>query len=251
MFKEKVDLQKNYTDVGVERTAVDDGLRAYLVSVYNHMAGALAVTAAVAFLVANTSLITMMFNPQTGGMSVLGWLFLLSPLIVIFGFNWVLTSGTLAQVRGVFWLYSALMGASLAPIFLVYTSASMVRVFLITAAMFGAMSIYGTVTKRDLTSMGAFLRMGLWGIIIAAVVNLFMQSPALYYVLSIVSVVVFTGLTAYDTQKIRQIYMSADNDDTMTRKVVVGALELYLDFINLFLALLRLMGDRKYFAYNG
>lgn len=96
MFKEKVDLQKNYTDVGVERTAVDDGLRAYLVSVYNHMAGALAVTAAVAFLVANTSLITMMFNPQTGGMSVLGWLFLLSPLIVIFGFNWVLTSGTLA-----------------------------------------------------------------------------------------------------------------------------------------------------------
>lgn len=196
MFKEKVDLQKNYTDVGVERTAVDDGLRAYLVSVYNHMAGALAVTAAVAFLVANTSLITMMFNPQTGGMSVLGWLFLLSPLIVIFGFNWVLTSGTLAQVRGVFWLYSALMGASLAPIFLVYTSASMVRVFLITAAMFGAMSIYGTVTKRDLTSMGAFLRMGLWGIIIAAVVNLFMQSPALYYVLSIVSVVVFTGLTA-------------------------------------------------------
>lgn len=201
MFKEKVDLQKNYTDVGVERTAVDDGLRAYLVSVYNHMAGALAVTAAVAFLVANTSLITMMFNPQTGGMSVLGWLFLLSPLIVIFGFNWVLTSGTLAQVRGVFWLYSALMGASLAPIFLVYTSASMVRVFLITAAMFGAMSIYGTVTKRDLTSMGAFLRMGLWGIIIAAVVNLFMQSPALYYVLSIVSVVVFTGLTAYDTQK--------------------------------------------------
>ena len=107
------------------------------------------------------------------------------------------------------------------------------------------MSIYGTVTKRDLTSMGAFLRMGLWGIIIAAVVNLFMQSPALYYVLSIVSVVVFTGLTAYDTQKIRQIYMSADNDDTMTRKVVVGALELYLDFINLFLALLRLMGDRK------
>lgn len=218
MFKEKVDLQKNYTDVGVERTAVDDGLRAYLVSVYNHMAGALAVTAAVAFLVANTSLITMMFNPQTGGMSVLGWLFLLSPLIVIFGFNWVLTSGTLAQVRGVFWLYSALMGASLAPIFLVYTSASMVRVFLITAAMFGAMSIYGTVTKRDLTSMGAFLRMGLWGIIIAAVVNLFMQSPALYYVLSIVSVVVFTGLTAYDTQKIRQIYMSADNDDTMTRQ---------------------------------
>lgn len=244
MLKDKIEL-KNYTDVGVERTGVDDGLRAYLVSVYNHMAGALAITAAVAFLVANTPLIAMMFNPQTGGMSALGWLFLLSPLIVIFGFNWVLTRGTLAQVRGVFWLYSALMGVSLAPIFLVYTGASMVRVFLITAAMFGGMSIYGTVTKRDLTSLGSFLRMGLWGIIIAMIVNIFMQSPALYYALSIVSVVVFTGLTAYDTQKIRQIYMSDDNDDTMTRKVVVGALELYLDFINLFLALLRLMGDRK------
>ena len=126
-------LEKNYTDVGIEKAAVDEGLRAYLVSVYNHMASALAITAAVAFLVANTSLIAMMFDPQTGGMSVLGWLFLLSPLIVIFGFGWVLTRGTLAQVRGVFWLYSALMGASLAPIFLVYTGASMVRVFLTTA----------------------------------------------------------------------------------------------------------------------
>ncbi len=245
MFENKPELAKNYTDVGIERTNVDDGLRAYLVSVYNHMAGALAVTAAAAFLVANTSLITLMFNPQTGGMSVLGWLFLLSPLIVIFGFNWVLARGSLAQVRGVFWLYSTLMGFSLAPIFLVYTQASMVRVFLITAAMFGAMSIYGTVTKRDLTSMGSFLIMGLWGVIIASLVNLFMQSPALYYALSFVSVIIFTGLTAYDTQKIRRIYMSADTEDSMTRKVLMGALELYLDFINLFLALLRLMGDRK------
>ncbi len=245
MLKGKIELKKNYFDVGIERTTIDDGLRAYLVSVYNHMAGALAVTAMAAFLVVNTPLVAMMFNMQTGGMSVLGWLFLLSPLIVIFGFNWVLVRGSLAQVRGVFWIYSALMGFSLAPIFLVYTHASMVRVFLITATMFGVMSIYGTVTKRDLTSMGAFMRMGLWGIIIASLVNLFMQSPALYYVLSIVSVVVFTGLTAYDTQKIRQIYMSADTEDLMIRKVMVGALVLYLDFINLFLALLRLFGERK------
>ncbi len=241
MLRDKIEL----TDVGIERTNIDDGLRTYLISVYNHMAGALGITALAAFLVANTSLITLMFNMQTGGMSVLGWLFLLSPLIVIFGFNWVLARGTLGQVRGVFWLYSVLMGFSLAPIFLVYTQASMVRVFLITAAMFGAMSIYGTVTKRDLTSMGSFLIMGLWGIIIASLVNIFMQSSALYYVLSIISVIVFTGLTAYDTQKIRQTYMSADNQDSMTRKVMIGALELYLDFINLFLALLRLMGERK------
>lgn len=241
MLRDKIEL----TDVGIERTNIDDGLRTYLISVYNHMAGALGITALAAFLVANTSLITLMFNMQTGGMSVLGWLFLLSPLIVIFGFNWVLARGTLGQVRGVFWLYSVLMGFSLAPIFLVYTQASMVRVFLITAAMFGAMSIYGTVTKRDLTSMGSFLIMGLWGIIIASLVNIFMQSSALYYVLSIISVIVFTGLTAYDTQKIRQTYMSADNQDSMTRKVMIGALELYLDFINLFWALLRLMGERK------
>lgn len=238
-------LEKNYTDVGIEKTSVDEGLRAYFVGVYNHMAGALVITGLVAFLVANTSLLGLMFNPQTGGMSVLGWLFLLSPLIVIFGFNWVIQRGSIGQVRGVFWLYSALMGVSLAPIFLVYTGASMTRVFLITAAMFGGMGIYGMTTKRDLTSMGAFLRMGLWGIIIASLINLFMQSSALYYVLSWISVVVFTGLTAYDTQKIREIYMSADSEDTMTRKMIVGALELYLDFINLFLALLRLFGDRK------
>lgn len=238
-------LEKNYADVGVEKAAVDEGLRSYFVNVYNHMAGALAVTALVAYIVANTAMITMFFNPQTGGMSAIGWLFLLSPLIVIFGFGWVLQRGTLTQVRGVFWLYSALMGASLAPIFLVYTNASMVRVFLITAATFGSMSIYGMVTKRDLTAMGSFLRMGLWGVIIAMVVNFFMQSSALYYALSVISVVIFTGLTAYDTQKIRQIYTASDNEDAMTRKVVVGALELYLDFINLFMALLRLMGDRK------
>lgn len=241
-------LEKNYNDVGIERAGaktIDEGLRAYMVSVYNHMAGALAITAAIAYLVANTPIINLMFDPRTNGMSGLGWLFLLSPLIVIFGFNWVVRRGTLMQVRAVFWLYSALMGASLAPIFWVYTGASMVRVFLITAATFGAMSIYGMVTKRDLTSWGSFLRMGLWGIIIAMVVNFFMQSEALYYGLSVISVVVFTGLTAYDTQKIRQIYMSSDSSDMAGRKVVVGALELYLDFINLFLALLRLMGDRK------
>ena len=238
-------LERNYTDVGIERKTIDEGLRSYFSSVYNHMAGALVVTALTAFLVANTPLIAMMFNPETGNMSFLGWLFLFAPLVVVFSFNWVLQRGTLSQVRAVFWAYSALMGASLAPIFLVYTGASMTRVFLITAAMFGGMGIYGMTTKRDLTSVGAFLRMGLWGIIIASIVNLFMQSSALYYVLSWVSVVVFTGLTAYDTQKIRQIYMSSDGEDVQGRKVMVGALELYLDFINLFLALLRLMGEKK------
>ncbi len=236
-------MEKNYVS-SVERVGVDQGLKDYFIGVYNHMAGGLVVTALCAFIVANTSLITLMFNPQ-GGMSVLGWLFLFAPLIVVFGFGWVVARGTLAQVRGVFIAYSALMGVSLAPIFLVYTGASMARVFLITAGTFGGMSLYGYTTKRDLTSMGSFLRMGLWGLIIAMIVNIFMKSSAFDYALSMLSVVIFVGLTAYDTQKIREIYMSYDDSDVRGRKVIVGALSLYLDFINLFMALLRLMGDRR------
>lgn len=236
-------LEGNYTSA-VEKAEIDEGLRSYFVSVYNHMAGGLVLTALTAWVVANTSLINLMFSAQ-GGMSVLGWLFLLAPLVVVFAFGWVVARGTLAQVRGTFIAYSALMGISLAPIFMVYTGASMARVFLITAGMFGGMSLYGYVTKRDLTSVGSFLKMGLWGVIIAMLVNLFLRSSALDFALSIVSVFVFVGLTAYDTQKIREIYMSADSTDVQGRKVVVGALNLYLDFINLFLALLRLMGDRR------
>ena len=236
-------LERNYTSA-VERADIDEGLRSYLISVYNYMASGLVVTALSAFLVANSSLINLMYSAQ-GGMSGLGWLFLFAPLIVVFGFSWVLTRGTLGQVRGVFFLFSALMGISLTPVVLTYTGASMARVFLITAGTFGTMSLYGYTTKRDLTSWGAFLRMGLWGVIIAIVVNFFMQSAALDYALSFVIVALFVGLTAYDTQKIRQIYMSYDSEDIQGRKVVVGALSLYLDFINLFMALLRIMGDRR------
>lgn len=236
-------IERNYTSA-VERADVDEGLRSYLISVYNYMAGGLLITALTAYFIANSSLLGLMFNAR-GEMSGLGWLFLLAPLIVVFGFGWVVSRGTLNQVRGVFLLYSALMGISLAPIFLVYTGASMARVFLITAGTFGAMSLYGYTTKRDLTSMGSFLIMGLWGVIIASVVNIFLKSNGLDFALSIITVFLFVGLTAYDTQKIRAIYMSADSEDIRGRKVVVGALELYLDFINLFMALLRLMGNRK------
>jgi len=236
-------LEKNYASA-VERMDVDEGLRSYLISVYNYMAGGLLVTALTAYFIANSSLMGMMFDAR-GGMSGLGWLFLLAPLVVVFGFGWVVNRGTLNQVRGVFLLYSALMGISLAPVFLVYTGASMARVFLVTAGTFGAMSLYGYTTKRDLTSMGSFLIMGLWGVIIASIVNIFLKSSGLDFALSIITVFLFVGLTAYDTQKIRAIYMSADSEDMRGRKVIVGALELYLDFINLFMALLRLMGDRK------
>ena len=169
----------------------------------------------------------------------------MAPLLLVFLFNSVLSRGSIFQVQAVFWGFSALMGASLAPIMLIYTASSMTRVFLITAGTFGAMSLYGYTTKRDLTGVGSFMIMGLWGVIIASIVNFFLKSPTMYYVLSYISVAIFVGLTAYDTQKVRSVYMASDIDDTLTRKAVAGALELYLDFINLFLSLLRIMGDRR------
>ncbi len=227
----------------------DEGLRQYMIRVYNFMCGGLCVTAFMAYLIANTSLIRLFFtvspNGQALGMSGLGWLALLAPFIMIFAFGWVLTKGTTAQVQGVFWGFAAIMGASLAPIILAYTSASITRIFLISAAMFGAMSIYGYTTKKDLTSMGSFMIMGVWGIVIASVVNLFLKSPGLYYALSFLAVIAFTALTAYDTQKIRQMYYEHDNYDAATRKAVAGALSLYMDFINIFIALLNMFGDRR------
>jgi integral membrane protein, interacts with ftsh len=209
----------------------------------------LCVTALVAYLIANTSLIRLFFNVnavgQVMGMSALGWLALFAPFVMVFAFGWVLMKGTVAQVQGVFWGFAAIMGASLAPIILMYTGASVTRIFLITAAMFGGMSIYGYVTKRDLTAVGSFMIMGVWGIIIASIVNLFLKSPGLYYAISFLSVIAFTVLTAYDTQKIRQLYMEQDSSDTMTRKAISGALALYMDFINIFIALLNLFGDRR------
>lgn len=233
----------------VQQSAVDEGLRSFMIKVYNYMAGGLCLTALVAYLIANTSLLRLFFtfnqSAQTLSLSGFGWLMLIAPLIMVFVFYGVIRNGTAKQVQATFWAYAALMGASLTPIFLVYTAASMTRVFFITAATFGAMSLYGYTTKRDLTGMGSFMIMGLWGLIIASIVNIFMNSPAVYWAVSYLGVAVFCGLTAYDTQRIRIWYNGADNDDSLTRKAVAGALSLYMDFINLFLYLLRIMGDRR------
>lgn len=239
---------KNIAQVG-EKASVDEGLRQYMVKVYNYMSGGLCITALVAYLIANTSAIRLFFEVspagQVVGMSGLGWLALIAPFIMIFAFGWVIMKGSLAQVQGVFWGFAALMGASLAPIILMYTGASVTRIFLITAAMFGGMSLYGYTTKKDLTSMGSFMIMAVWGIIIAAIVNIFLKSPGLYYAISFISVIAFTGLTAYDTQRIRQMYYEDDASDTASRKAIAGALSLYMDFINIFIALLNLFGDRR------
>lgn len=227
--------------------AVDAGLRSYMQKVYNFMAGGLCVTALAAWIVANTSLINLFFNvsPQGIALSGFGWLTFIAPLVMVFAFNWVVNSGTAKQVQLLFWSYAALMGISLTPIFLLYTQSSLVRVFLITAGAFGALSLYGYTTKRDLTGMGSFLYMGLFGLIIATLVNLFLKSSGLDWALSIIGVGIFSGLTAFDAQRIRVIYNSTDNDETITKKALSGALSLYLDFINLFLYLLRFLGDRR------
>ena len=237
---------KTYTSAVVKST-VDEGLRSYMIKVYNYMTGGLCLTALTVYFLINTGLIRMFFNIGEGsaGLSILGWATLLAPLVMVFVFNSAVQKGSATKVQTVFWLFSAIMGASIAPIMILYTGASVFRVFLITAATFGTMSLYGYTTKRDLTSMGSFMIMGLWGVIIASLVNLFMQSSTLSWVISYVSVAVFVGLTAYDTQRIRSMYTSYDSEDILTRKAVSGALMLYMDFINLFLDLLRIMGDRK------
>ena len=227
---------------------VDEGLRAYMIKVYNFMAGGLVATALAAWAAINTPLFNLFFTQTKQGlytMSPLGWIALIAPLVMVFAFGWVLNRGTSKQVQALFWGFSVVMGIGLAPILLIYTSASVTRIFMITAAMFGGLSLYGYTTKKDLTAMGSFMMMGLIGVIIAMIVNIFMRSPAMYYVLSVLSVIIFTGLTAYDTQKIRNMYTHYDADETLTKKAVAGALSLYLDFINLFLALLRLFGDRR------
>ena len=228
--------------------SVDVGLRSYMQKIYNYMAAGLCLTALCAWLVANTSLLGVFFNitPDGGAtLSVLGWIAFIAPLIMVFAFGWVISRGTAAQVRLLFWCYAATMGISLTPILLLYTGASLTRVFLISAGAFGGLSLWGYTTKRDLTGMGAFLRMGLIGLIIAMLVNLFVKSSGFDWALSVIGVVIFSGLTAYDTQTLKLMYHPADDTEISSKKALSGALQLYLDFINLFLYLLRFLGDRR------
>ena len=239
---------KSYSQTAAS-ASISEGLRQYMIKVYNFMAAGLCLTALSAYIIGNTSLLGLFFNVnqlgQVTGMSGFGWLMFIAPLVMVFAFGWVLNRGTSAQVQGLFWAYAAVMGASLTPILLAYTGASVARVFLITAGTFGAMSLYGYTTKKDLSGMGSFLMMGLFGIIIAMIVNIFMKSPGVDYAISILAVGIFVGLTAYDTQRIRDMYYEGDSSEVATKKAISGALSLYLDFINMFIYLLRFFGDRR------
>lgn len=225
---------------------VDEGLRSFMLKIYNYMAGGLILTALCAWFVSqNITILKLLFTPN-GSYSALGWIVLFAPLIMIFAFNWVLNQGTLKQVQSLFWAYSAVMGISLAPFFLAYTGVSIARVFLITSATFGVLSIYGYATKKDMSAWGSFLIMGVIGLIVASIVNIFLRSTGLDYALSYLTVFIFAGLTAYDTQKLKSLYfLGVRNEEIASRGAIAGALSLYLDFINMFLALLRIIGDRR------
>lgn len=220
---------------------IDQGLRSHMLRVYNYMAAALGLTGLVAYFVGTNAAMmqTLMANP------VLFWVIALAPIALVFFLSFRIAHMSFTTAQTVFWIYAALMGLSLASIFVVYRLDSIARVFFITAGTFAAMSIYGYTTKRDLTNMGSFLMMGLIGIIIASIVNIFLKSSGLGFAISILGVLIFVGLTAYDTQKIKEIYFEGDDSTVAGKKAIMGALALYLDFINLFLMLLRLFGDRK------
>ena len=224
--------------------AIDEGLRSYMLRIYNYMSAGLAITGVVAFFFNQW----VMSSPQIAQMvygSPLQWVIALSPLAFVLVLSFGINRMSFATAQLTFWAFATVMGLSLSSIFLVYTGTSIARVFFITAATFGAMSLYGYTTKRDLTGMGSFLFMGLIGLIIASVVNMFMASSALAFGISVIGVLIFVGLTAYDTQKIKEDFLESDSTEVMGKKSIMGALRLYLDFINLFLMLLRLMGNRN------
>ena len=219
-------------------TTIDLGLRAFMLRVYNYMAAGVGLTGVAAFL-------TYQFTGPALLQSPLMWVFILAPLGLVFFISARINTLSVEAARGLFFLYAALVGISLSTIFHIYTQSSITRVFFISASAFGALSIWGYTTQRNLSGFGTFLFMGLIGIIIASLVNLFLGSSGLDWMISIIGVGVFAGLTAYDTQRIKEMYDSMDDDGTMGRKAIMGALSLYLDFINLFLMLLRLVGDRR------
>jgi len=257
-----------------EAVIIDAGLRAYMLRIYNYMMLGLAITGLAAlgiYLVSVTDTLTnaayvvrgARVIAATPGMALQGrdilltstgyavfvgplkWAFILAPVVLVFALSFGLERLRPATAQLLFWIYAALVGLSLGSIFLVFTHTSIVRVFFITAASFGALSLWGYTTRRDLTGVGAFLMMGLIGVLIAGLVNLFLQSSGLQWVVSVVGVLVFAGFTAWNTQQLKNEYLyGAMDGDTMERSAIQGALSLYLNFINMFLYLLQLFGQR-------
>ncbi len=237
------------TGAEAELAHVDVGLRQHMLKVYNYMASGLTLTGMVAYAAGNSPAVMNLLYAQgpAGQLSptILAWIVMLAPIGMVFFLAARIHAMQAQTAQTMFWIYSALMGLSLANIFLVFTGASIARVFFITAGTFAGMSLYGYTTKRDLSRFGSFLFMGLIGVLIASVVNIFLASSALHFVVSVVGVLVFIGLTAYDTQEIKSIYLESDSTEVSSKKAILGALKLYLDFINIFVMLIQLFGERR------
>ena len=236
--------------VGVgARAQIDEGLRAHMNKVYGLMSVAMVVTAGVAWAVGSSDqLFSILRNPVTGSMTILGWVAMFLPLGMVFAFGALINRMSVAAAQLFFYAFAAAMGLSLAWIFQVFTGVSVASTFLITAIAFAGLSLYGYTTKRDLSAMGTFLMMGLIGLIVAMVVNIFLASSALAFAISVIGVLIFAGLTAYDTQNIKNTYLQhAVHGDTewLGKAAIMGALNLYMDFINLFMFLLQFFGNRE------
>ena len=239
---------QNRTQSGAQSGAmIDEGLRAYMLKVYNLMALGLAITGVAAYLSFSLAFANGQITAfgQAIYLSPLKWVVILAPLAMVFFLSFRINRMSVAAATTTFWVYAALVGLSLSSIFIIYTCQSVVQTFFVTAASFGALSLYGYTTKRDLSAMGSFLMMGLFGLIIASLVNIFLASSALQFAISVIGVLVFAGLTAWDTQRIKEMYYDADDATVAGRKAIMGALSLYLDFINLFMFLLQFLGNRR------
>jgi uncharacterized protein len=234
----------NAATISVPRAARDVGLRSYMLSVYNYMASGVLLTGIVAMLFAPYAR-GVLVNQAGTGMSGLGWIVTLAPLGFVFAMSFGVQRMASSTLQFLFWGFAAVMGLSMSTIFLAYTGASIAQTFFATAAAFLGLSLYGYTTKKDLSGFGTFLIMGVIGLLVAMLINMFLQSPGLNLAISAIGVLIFAGLTAYDTQRIKSMYFAvAGHGEAMAKSAVMGALQLYLDFINMFLFLLSFMGDR-------
>jgi FtsH-binding integral membrane protein len=234
--------------VGSRTAVIDEGLRAHMNKVYGLMSVGMIITGAVAWAVGTSDVLMQVLRTPEGGMTILGWAVMFAPLIMVFAFGAVINRLSTAAAQLFFYAYAAVMGLSLAWIFMAFTGVSIAQTFLITAIAFAGLSLYGYTTKKDLSGFGTFLMMGVIGLIVAMVVNIFLASSALAFAISVIGVLLFSALTAYDTQNIKNTYLQhaqMGDSEWLGKAAIMGALQLYLDFINLFMFLLQFMGNRE------
>ena len=243
------DYQTARVATGARTAAIDEGLRAHMNKVYGTMSVGLLVTALAAWAVGSNEMLLSLFrDPVTLRPNILGWIIMFAPLGMVFAFGAALNRLSAAGAQLFFYTFSAVMGLSLSWIFAVFTGISITQTFLVTAIAFAGLSLWGYTTKRDISGWGAFLIMGLIGLIVASIVNIFLASPAVHFAISVIGVLIFAGLTAYDTQKIKTDYIQHAqmmDQEWLGKSAIMGALNLYLDFINLFMFLLQFLGNRE------